>query len=120
MPGLIITIFYDYMFDGEIMRPECTITMKEKSVVCQLGNTVTKIIARMYKSEDTISYAPEIEFLNWFTHTETRSVLSVFINTIEWTRSISKLVNTTFINEVRYVSLARQIIALTKKAGTVP
>ncbi|KAI6986058.1 hypothetical protein KC359_g8918 [Hortaea werneckii] len=82
MPGIVIAVSYEFVFMGEILRPEYCTTMNEISIVTQLEGVDVNMIARRYECEDVVSYSSEIEFKAGVTHWNIRKVANTIIMTV--------------------------------------
>ena len=103
MPGIKIAVSYEFEFAGEISRPEYTTVMHEVSTTIVISGTVVKMISRMYKGEDAVSFASEVEFKAGVAHAEIKAVASAIVNMVGTELSMVPHVDSTFMAEVRYV-----------------
>lgn len=102
MPGVKLSVSYEFGFEGRIMRPEYVSRMTEQSISTRISTVDVKIISRRYVCEDTISFSSEVEFEPGVTHMHIRLVMIAILNAAGSEKSLKRYVEPMYMSEVRH------------------
>lgn len=102
MPGIKLAVSYEYVFTGEIVRPEYISNMNELTVSTMISDVNVKMISRKYMCEDVVSYSSEIELEPGVAHAQLRLVLIAMMNTIGSEKEMKRYIDSAYMDEVRH------------------
>lgn len=102
MPGIRLSVSYEFRFEGQIVRPEYVSRMTEQSIDTVIVGVSVKIISRRYVCEDTVSFSSEVEFKPGVTHMHIRLVMIMILNAVGSEASLKRYVEPMYMSEIRH------------------
>jgi len=102
MPGIKLSVSYEFDFEGKIVRPEYVSKMTEQAIGTTIRSVNVKLISRRYVCEDTISFSSEVEFDPGVSHSQIRMIASTMLNTVGSDYSLKRYIEPMYMSEARH------------------